>query len=169
MDNNYRASLLGTDQISSTPYKSLQAFEISEPNNNNNSNDDSLLRKFFSLFTDKQDEAIKIDPKMFFACERTYCAWFQSSLLISSIGVGLATDKNLYSVGVLLISTGTFLMSYACIIYNGRLNCLLHKKSSGYHDKYGPFVLTIIITSVFIVSIAESIKNAKNPTPLMRR
>jgi hypothetical protein len=134
MDSNYRASLLGTDSINSnTPYKSLQAFEISEPNNNNNTsnnnnnNDDSLLRKFFSLFSDKQDEAIKIDPKMFFACERTYCAWFQSSLLVSSIGVGLATDKNLYAVGVLLIATGTFVniiiiiiiisLSSSCIIY----------------------------------------------------
>jgi hypothetical protein len=74
---------------------------------------------------------------------------------------------NLLSLSIFI--TGVFLMSYACIIYNSRLNSLLNKKSSGYHDKYGPFLLTTVITSVFIVSIAESIKNAKSPTPLMRK
>ena len=55
-------------------------------------------------------------------------------------------------------------MSYACFIYNSRLNSLLNKKSSGYHDKYGPFLLATVITSVFLASIGESIKNATNPS-----
>lgn len=104
--------------ISSTPYKSLP-FEITEPkakknqdDDNNGNNEINLRQNWFrrlcgSFFN--KDEEIKIEPKMFFACERTFLAWFQSSLLIGSIGVGLSTDKHLFAIGILLITIGTLL------------------------------------------------------------
>lgn len=53
-------------------------------------------------------------------------------------------------------------MIYAGVKYTNRLNSILDKKSSGYHDKYGPFLLTTTITGIFIASIIDSIKNSKN-------
>ena len=75
---------------------------------NKDTNDSHWLPKMFGFNIDKDSQgvAVKIEPKVFFANERTFLSWFQSSLFVSSIGVALSTDKNAYILGILLIAIG---------------------------------------------------------------
>ena len=75
-------------------------------------NDSHWLPKMFGFNIDKDSQgvAVKIEPKVFFANERTFLSWFQSSLFVSSIGVALSTDKNAYILGILLIGIGMLMI-----------------------------------------------------------
>lgn len=66
------------------------------------------LPKFLGFKVDKDSRGapVKIEPKVFFANERTFLSWFQSSLFVSSIGVALSTDPHAYILGILLIAVG---------------------------------------------------------------
>jgi len=140
------------------------------------------LPALFGINTDrdKHGAPIKIEPKVFFANERTFLVWFQSSLFVCSIGVALASSRQSYAVGILLIITGIIrhiyyhssfsfllligllLIGYAALTYLQRINSLLNKNSAGYHDKFGPIMLTAIVATIFGASIGISISNAKN-------
>jgi len=122
------------------------------------------LPKLFGINIDKDKRGapVKIEPKVFFANERTFLVWFQSSLFVSSIGVALASNKVSYVVGILLIIVGLVLIVYAALTYMQRINSLLNKKSSGYHDKFGPLFLTSVVATIFGISIGVSVYNSKN-------
>jgi uncharacterized membrane protein YidH (DUF202 family) len=97
----------------------------------------------------------------FFANERTFLVRFQSSLLVSSIGVALASSSVSYEVGTLLIVVGLVHIVYAALAYLQRINSLLSKKSSGYHDKFGPILLAVVVATIFGASIGVSAQNRK--------
>jgi len=105
---------------------------------------------------DQTGAPVKIEPKVFFANERTFLVWFQSSILVSSIGTAILSTGTEAgrSLGYLLLCTGMALIIYAVLTYEQRVNSLLSKRADGYHDRFGPIILAGIITVIFIGSIA---------------
>lgn len=97
----------------------------------------------------------------FFANERTFLVRFQSSLFVSSIEVALASSSVSYEVGILLIVVGLVHIVYAALAYLQRINSLLNKKNSGYHDKFGPIFLAVVVATIFGASIGVSAQNRK--------
>jgi SPX domain protein involved in polyphosphate accumulation/uncharacterized membrane protein YidH (DUF202 family) len=98
----------------------------------------------------------KVEPKTFFANERTFLSWFNSSLFISSIGVAIAADSSKILSGVLLVSVGIMLIFYAVFTYIQRTSSLLERKSAGYVDRYGPIVLALITILVLCSALFAS-------------
>ena len=97
-------------------------------------------------------EPVKIEPKTFFANERTYLQWFNSAVLVASVGTALMAQVDRL-VGILLILVSFLILIYSLIIYFRRNNLLLNRVGKGYNDTYGPIFLTISLLVAFGISI----------------
>eukprot|EP00571_Detonula_confervacea_P012550 CAMPEP_0172311128 /NCGR_PEP_ID=MMETSP1058-20130122/13823_1 /TAXON_ID=83371 /ORGANISM="Detonula confervacea, Strain CCMP 353" /LENGTH=235 /DNA_ID=CAMNT_0013024209 /DNA_START=20 /DNA_END=727 /DNA_ORIENTATION=+ len=94
---------------------------------------------------------VKIDPKVFFANERTFLAWMHVSVILAgaSIAIGAFTDSDhsgpnqLY--GVILLPVSISFILYAMTQYSRRASMIRRKAPGPYVDIVGPTVLTVIL------------------------
>lgn len=95
---------------------------------------------------------VKVDPKVFFANERTFLAWLHVSVILAGASVAIVafTDSNatpgpgaLY--GVILLPVSIAFILYAMIQYTRRASMIRRKSPGPYMDIAGPTVLTVIL------------------------
>lgn len=94
---------------------------------------------------------IRIEPKTFFANERTYLQWFNSSVLMGSIGLAIQSSVNQVP-GILLLLFAMLLLGYSGYIYHRRNYHLKNRIAAGYQDEFGPYVLTGGVMAAYIFS-----------------
>ncbi|KAI0784297.1 SPX-domain-containing protein [Abortiporus biennis] len=94
---------------------------------------------------------VRIEPKVYFATERTFLKWLNFAVIIGTIATTLLNfippdDK----VG--LISAGLFTfaalaaIAYSAIIFVYRAWHIRHRRAEGmYYDKYGPTILSVLL------------------------
>jgi len=115
--------------------------------NNNNNNG------FFNCYQKRKDIAnpVRIEPKTFFANERTFIQWFNCAIFIGSAGLAIiGIGKEI--VGILLVVISILVTIYALTIYYKRDRNLRLRRGDGYSDLHGPFILSIVIIIAFIFS-----------------
>ena len=95
---------------------------------------------------------IKIEPKTFFANERTFIQWFNSAVFIGSIGIAINQINNKF-IGIILILLSLFTIIYSLIIYFKRDTNLKLRKDTGYSDRYGPVFLSFVTILAFVISL----------------
>jgi len=94
---------------------------------------------------------VKIDPKVFFANERTFLAWLHVSVLLAGASVAIVafTDSHSSSpgalYGVILLPVSISFIVYAMIQYTRRASMIRRKSPGPYMDVTGPTVLTVIL------------------------
>ena len=92
-----------------------------------------------------------LQPKTYFAAERTFIQWISAALLLVTMAVLLFTlsDQNGNEGprvnGFILIFVATFVSIYALAIYFRRLYLMKRSKSYGYTDHFAPIILTIAV------------------------
>ena len=101
---------------------------------------------------DQSGKPVRVEPKTFFANERTFLTWFNCAIFVSSIGIAVASQGagNGRIEGGLLILIGFLITLYASFTYAQRTFSLLNKKAAGYADRYGPLVLAAVTMGIFI-------------------
>ncbi|PWN92510.1 putative VTC4-vacuolar transporter chaperone [Acaromyces ingoldii] len=112
---------------------------------------------------------IRIEPKTYFAAERTFLKWLEFSVFISALAVGMVNySKPGDKIG--LITSGLFtVVSLLCIAYSGIIyvwrSLKIRKKESSniYFDAYGPTFLcaTLLASTIvnFVLRFNESHDN----------
>lgn len=95
---------------------------------------------------------VKIEPKTFFANERTYLQWFNSSIFVASAGLTITSFDPSRLIGYILIVLGGLIILYAGIIYHFRNRALRSKKNYDYSDSVGPYFLSIVMIVAFVIS-----------------
>lgn len=97
----------------------------------------------------KRQAAIKIEPKVFFANERTFLAWLHSSVLLAGASVALSSGakddlmKQLYSI--ILLPVAIIFMVYSMRQY-GKRSMMIRRRAPGpYEDIIGPSVLAVAV------------------------
>ena len=94
---------------------------------------------------------VKIDPKVFFANERTFLAWLHVSVILAGASVAIVafTDSQSSSpgalYGVILLPVSIAFILYAMIQYTRRASMIRRKSPGPYMDIAGPTVLTVIL------------------------
>ena len=94
---------------------------------------------------------VKVDPKVFFANERTFLAWLHVSVLLAGASVAIVafTDSHSSSpgalYGVILLPVSIAFILYAMIQYTRRASLIRRKSPGPYVDVAGPTVLTVIL------------------------
>ncbi|KAK8151054.1 VTC domain-containing protein [Phyllosticta citrichinensis] len=99
---------------------------------------------------------VRVEPKVFFAAERTFLSWLEFSIILGSIAATLLN----FGDGVALASAWAF-TTVACIaliysmgLYLWRVDKIRNRRAVRYHDKYGPTALCIGLLGAVVISFA---------------
>lgn len=97
---------------------------------------------------------VKVEPKVFFANERTFLAWLHMSVTLASISVAIVafSESNEWSqiYGLLLMPVAILFSAYSLYMYMNRASLIRRKESGPYEDKIGP----IFLASMLALSIS---------------
>ena len=90
---------------------------------------------------------VRVEPKVFFATERTYLAWLEFAVVLAG-GAGLLLN---FGDGVALTAAFGFVI-VACLtllyglgVYLWRVRSIRRRRAVRYHDGLGPTVLCFIL------------------------
>lgn len=113
---------------------------------------------FFSNYNTAPGKRIalptRVEPKVFFANERTFLSWLNFTVILGSLAIGLLNfgDK----VGRISASLFTLLamgtMVYALVTYHWRANAIRRRGSGPYDDRFGPTMLCFFLLIAVIVN-----------------
>ncbi|KAF9950646.1 vacuolar transporter chaperone [Mortierella alpina] len=153
---------------------------MTEKNQGNGDNDDGLLRKKSTIrrkrfgFREKRAASVKrasapvrMEPKVFFANERTFLNWLQFTVLLGSISLTLLNfGNNTTRISGAVLTVITLLaMIYALGIFHIRLsNILSTKPNRQFHDRYGPTVLCVFLFGAYFLNFYTKFIQAPAPT-----
>lgn len=124
----------------------------------------------------------RIEPKTFFANERTFLSWLTVAVMVMFLGLSLLDSTNTGSglglfnrgsshncedggfrcnagriSGALIAPMALVLMIYALLIYRKRSIQILRRETVRYDDPYGPVILTILLVIVLFLAYIISI------------
>ena len=98
-------------------------------------------------------QRVKVEPKTYFANERTFIQWISAALLLVTVALILleAHDEesgySLATLGAVLNACALVVAAYSIFVYFRRINLIKQGSAFGYADYIGP---TILICAVFL-------------------
>ena len=104
----------------------------------------------------------RVEPKVFFANERTFLSWLNFTVILGGLAVGLLN----FGDRVGQISAGLFTlvaimaMIYALITFHWRAKSIRMRGQGGFDDRFGPTVLAIALLLAIIVNFILRITGA---------
>jgi len=102
---------------------------------------------------------IKIEPKVFFANERTFLAWMHLSVILAGASIAIlafAEDQNPFSqlYGVVLLPVAIAFIVYSMYQYARRATMIRNRHPGPYEDTTGPTVLGIMLMVSILAQFA---------------
>ncbi|KAK8206286.1 VTC domain-containing protein [Phyllosticta capitalensis] len=97
---------------------------------------------------------VRVEPKVYFAAERTFLSWLEFSIILGSIAATLLN----FGDGVALASAWAFTvvaclaLLYSMGLYLWRVDKIRNRRAVRYHDKYGPTALCLGLFCAVLVS-----------------
>ena len=94
---------------------------------------------------------VKIEPKVFFANERTFLAWMHLSVVLAGASIAILAfaqdDSNPVSqlYGVVLLPVAIAFIVYSMYQYTRRARMIRHRHPGPYEDVVGPTVLGVML------------------------
>ncbi|KAI9024998.1 vacuolar transporter chaperone 1 [Phycomyces blakesleeanus] len=97
---------------------------------------------------------VRIEPKVFFANERTFLAWLNFTVVLGGLAMGLLNfgDRigRLSAVLFTIIAMGVML--YALYTFHWRATKIRNRESAPYDDRVGPTVLCIFLLLAIMIN-----------------
>lgn len=95
---------------------------------------------------------VRVEPKVFFANERTFLSWLNFTVVLGGLAMGLLNfgDRISRLSAMLFIVTSMFVMLYALYTFHWRATKIRNREAAPYDDRVGPTVLCIFL----IIAIA---------------
>ncbi|KAH0544687.1 vacuolar transporter chaperone [Glutinoglossum americanum] len=96
----------------------------------------------------------RVEPKVFFANERTFLSWLNFTVILGGLAIGLLNFGD--TVG--RISAGLFTivamatMVYALFTYHWRAKSIRQRGQGGFDDRLGPTILAIALVAAVVVN-----------------
>merc|ERR1712070_995172 len=96
----------------------------------------------------------RVEPKVFFANERTFLSWLNFTVVLGGLAVGLLNFGD--RVGKISAGMFTFvamsIMIYALVTYHWRANAIRKRGSGPYDDRLGPTVLCLALFAAVVTN-----------------
>jgi len=96
----------------------------------------------------------RVEPKVFFANERTFLSWLNFTVILGGLAVGLLNfgdQVGQISAGIFtLIAMGA--MIYALFTFHWRAKSIRRRGQAGFDDRYGPTVLALALLAAVVVN-----------------
>mmetsp|Transcript_22500 Transcript_22500/g.39875 ORF Transcript_22500/g.39875 Transcript_22500/m.39875 type:complete len:131 (+) Transcript_22500:155-547(+) len=117
-----------------------------------------------------------IDPKVFFANERTYLHWLNVSVTIGSIGsallgfAGIAAGETapggfgaLRTIGLVMICIAILFCAHSMYQFKRRARLLRKRSGSGYDDSSAPVALSLVlVTALSAIYVSYVMKSTES-------
>ncbi len=92
---------------------------------------------------------IKVEPKVFFANERTFLAWLHMAVTLASISIAIlafseSSDWSIY-YGLALMPVAIAFCIYALYLFMKRARMIRRKDPGPYEDRLGPIILSVLL------------------------
>lgn len=103
-----------------------------------------------------------MEPKVFFANERTFLSWLNFTVILGGLAVGLLN----FGDRVGRISAGLFTviamaaMLYALVTFHWRAMSIRKRGQTGIDDRFGPTVLALALLAAIVVNFILRMKEA---------
>lgn len=101
---------------------------------------------------------MRIEPKTFFANERTFISWLHMSITLSSIAVAMIAfssgSPSAFWGGATLLPVSILFIIYAVSIFSARAEYIRRRESGPYDERKGPLVLSIILVFALVANFA---------------
>lgn len=90
---------------------------------------------------------VRVEPKVFFANERTFLSWLNFTVVLGGLAIGLLNfgDRISRLSAMLFTVTAMFVMLYALYTFHWRATKIRNREAAPYDDRVGPTVLCIFL------------------------
>ena len=106
-------------------------------------------------------EEVQVEPKTYFANERTFIQWISAALLLLTVSSIMMGSGNYNATSSVIAFASLVLVGYAAFVYFRRVKLLQSGNAYGYLDHVGPTILAVGVgLGVFIV-FADAIKGSE--------
>ncbi|KAJ2083670.1 hypothetical protein H4R24_000628 [Coemansia sp. RSA 988] len=97
---------------------------------------------------------VRVEPKVFFANERTFLSWLNFAIVLGSLALGLLNfgDKTGKIAGAAFTVIAMFVMVYALMLFQWRAERIRRRDAGPYDDRRGPVVLVVVLISAILVN-----------------
>jgi hypothetical protein len=103
----------------------------------------------------------RVEPKVFFANERTFLSWLNFTVILGGLAVGLLNFGD--SVGRISAACFTVVamaaMIYALFTFHWRAKSIRVRGQGGFDDRLGPTVLALALLAAVIVNFVLRVTN----------
>ena len=121
------------------------------------------MGNFFSFGVQIQDPTnklrkvpVKIEPKVFFANERTYLAWMEMAVTLATISTAIVSfaEANEWSqvYGLMMMPVAICFCIYALYVFMKRAAMIRRKDPGPYEEKTGPIVLGTLLGMTIVAN-----------------
>ncbi|CAI2185646.1 6417_t:CDS:2 [Funneliformis geosporum] len=96
---------------------------------------------------------VRVEPKVYFANERTFLSWLNFTVILGGLAVGLLNfgDKISVTAAAMFTAVAMMVMLYSLGTYLWRAKKIRKKESGSYDDRYGPtFLCGILLIAVVV-------------------
>ncbi|KEG10038.1 vacuolar transporter chaperone [Trypanosoma grayi] len=105
----------------------------------------------------------KIDPKTFFANERTFLKWLSISVMVGMMSLTLLnfgdTSSNAAELaGLVLLPVSILFMVYSLFIFRDRANKIYMREPMRYDDTRGPTMLVLVLGAALVLATIFSLQ-----------
>ncbi|OMH85091.1 Vacuolar transporter chaperone 4 [Zancudomyces culisetae] len=104
----------------------------------------------------------RIEPKVFFANERTFLSWLNFAMVLGSLSLALMNfgDKNSKISGAIFTVVTVMVMMYALSLFHWRADRITYQSTGPYYDRLGPTILVLSLFSAIVLNFYFKFKEA---------
>ncbi|KAI9674358.1 MAG: vacuolar transporter chaperone [Trizodia sp. TS-e1964] len=97
---------------------------------------------------------VRVEPKVFFANERTFLSWLNFSVLLGGLAIGLLNFGDDVGRIAATLFTGVAMaaMLYALVTFHWRAKSIRRRGQAGFDDRWGPTVLAAALAAAVVVN-----------------
>ncbi|KAJ1658530.1 hypothetical protein IWQ61_002252 [Dispira simplex] len=97
---------------------------------------------------------VRVEPKVFFANERTFLSWLNFTVVLGSLALGLLNfgDSVGRISGAIFTVISMVAMVYALAIYQWRAAKIRNREAGPYDDRFGPTLLVVVLLVAVIIN-----------------
>jgi uncharacterized membrane protein YidH (DUF202 family) len=98
---------------------------------------------------------VRVEPKVFFANERTFLSWLNFTVVLGGLAMGLLNfgDRIGRLSAVLFTAIAMGVMVYALYTFHWRATKIRNREAAAYDDRVGPTVLCIFLLAAVVVNV----------------
>ncbi|KAI9140099.1 hypothetical protein BKA69DRAFT_586163 [Paraphysoderma sedebokerense] len=105
---------------------------------------------------------IRVEPKVFFANERTFLSWLHFVIILGGLALGLLNFSNNQTgkiSGILFTVISMGIMLYALWLYLHRAQKIRKKEPEGYESRFAPIVIVLVLFSAVLINFALKVSS----------